>query len=225
MATWNELFKSKKHILEFPQTEVFKFIRRLESEFDVQPLAIWDQCCGAGRNTLLIAEMGHRAFASDVSSIGIDNLHKWSERVGLSCQTAVADMTVNPWKEGQRFHGVVCWDSLHHNTIDRIRDAVQVIRQSLVTRGLFLTTLISTKSGGHERGREIEENTFISEEGLEAGVPHHYFDYEEIRKVFMGWGICIVAELVATYIETEPRFYEKNPFSYTKWNLLLRKAP
>jgi 2-polyprenyl-3-methyl-5-hydroxy-6-metoxy-1,4-benzoquinol methylase len=225
VATWDELFKNKQHILEFPQTEVIKFIKRLENDFTSRPLAVWDQCCGGGRHSILIAQMGHYAYGSDISPTGVEHLQKRVKEIGLPCQTAIADMTQKPWKDGQQFHGIICWDALHHNTIDRIYAAVNVLKQCLIENGLLLATLISTKSGGNEKGREIEKNTFISDEGLEAGVPHHYFDYSEIKSLFKGWEVCILAEVVATYVETETEFYKQNPFPYTKWNLLMKKAP
>ena len=225
MATWDELFKDKQNVLTFPQTEVIKFIKRLENDFSSRPLDIWDQCCGGGRHTILIAQMGHNAFGSDISSTGIEHLQKWAKETGLTCQTAVSEMTRKIWKEEQKFHGIVCWDALHHNTLDGIRAAVNIMKDSLLDTGLLVATLISTKSGRHGKGSEIEKNTFIAEEGLESGVPHHYFDRAEIDELFKGWETCILAEIVATYFETEPNFYKQNPFPYTKWNLLMKKAP
>ena len=70
MATWNELFKDERHIRRYPQPEVIQFVQRLELTFDDRPLKIWDQCCGGGRHSILIAEMGHEAYASDVSPVG-----------------------------------------------------------------------------------------------------------------------------------------------------------
>ena len=72
-------------------------------------------------------------------------------------------------------------------------------------------------------GRETEENTFVSDEGLEPGVPPHYFSEEEVGSLFGAFRICILAEVVVTYVETEPEFYKRNPFPYTKWNLLAGK--
>jgi hypothetical protein len=54
MPSWDELFKEKKNILEFPQTEVLKFVKRLESTYVKRPLSIWDLCCGAGRNSIAV---------------------------------------------------------------------------------------------------------------------------------------------------------------------------
>jgi 2-polyprenyl-3-methyl-5-hydroxy-6-metoxy-1,4-benzoquinol methylase len=223
MATWDELFKDKRHIRRYPQPEVIRFVQRLEQAFAGRPLKIWDQCCGGGRHSILVAEMGHEPYASDVSPVGIANLRQWASERNFACRTDVSDMTENPWGPNERFHGVVCWDALHHNTISNIKKAAAILHEALVPGGLLLLSLLSSKSGTDSEGREVEKNTFVSAEGLEAGVPHHYFDKNEIASVFSSWTMLILAEVVVTYLETEKEFYKNNPFPYTKWNLLLRR--
>jgi hypothetical protein len=98
-----------------------------------------------------------------------------------------------------------------------------MVHHSLTNGGLFMASLLSTQSGQHNQGRQIEPNTFVDDKGLEAGVPHHYFDQEEIIDLFKDWKICILAEIVVNYIETENEFYKNNPFPYTKWNILAMK--
>ena len=222
MPSWDELFKEKENILEFPQTEVLKFVKRLESTIRERPLSIWDLCCGAGRNSIAITEIGHVVYSSDVSPTGVKNLKSLFEAKGYHCETAVCDMTVNPWKKTD-FDGIFCWDALHHNTIGNIKTTVQMVRSSLSNNGLFMASLLSTKSGQHNKGRQIEPNTFIEDQGLESGVPHHYFDEEEIMALFQDWKICILAEVIVNYIEKEYEFYKNNPFPYTKWNVLVMK--
>ncbi len=46
----------------------------------------------------------------------------------------------------------------------------------------------------------------------------------EIDSLFKGWNVCVLAEAVATYVQTEPDFYRQNPFSCTKWTLSMKKA-
>jgi 2-polyprenyl-3-methyl-5-hydroxy-6-metoxy-1,4-benzoquinol methylase len=225
MATWEQLFRNERHILRFPQPEVIKFVQRLESAFQERPLKVWDQCCGGGRHGIAVAKMGHQAFASDVSRTGVSNLIQWAADSGLACHTAVADMTQNPWTADQKFHGIICWDSLHHNTIKNIETAMDVFRCALVDNGLLMVSLISTHSGSGGEGKEIEKNTFIAEDGLEAGVPHHYFEEKGVRSLFRQWKICILAEVLVDYLEVEKEFYKNNPFPYTKWNVLARKEP
>ena len=132
-------------------------------------------------------------------------------------------MSVNPW-EKHDFDGVFCWDALHHNTIGNIRNTVGMVHDSLTNGGLFMASLLSTQSGRYNKGRPIEPNTFVDDQGSEAGVPHHYFDQKEIIDLFKAWKICILAEIVVNYIETENEFYENNPFPYTKWNILVLKG-
>jgi 2-polyprenyl-3-methyl-5-hydroxy-6-metoxy-1,4-benzoquinol methylase len=222
MPSWDEIFKEKTFFPTYPQTEVFKFVERLESTFQTKPLNIWDHCCGTGRNSIAIADMGHRIYSSDISPNGINNLEALKGKNEYWCHTALCDMTVNPWQNTE-FHGVICWDAIHHNTLTNIQTAVNTIYDSLMDGGLFMASLLSTKSGHHKKGKQIEPNTFVNNEGLESGIPHHYFDEAEIRSLFRQWKFCILSEVVVNYIETEFEFYKNNPFPYTKWNILVMK--
>ena len=222
MANWNELFLDKKYELTIPQLEVYKFIKKLEGIFLDEKLLIWDLCCGMGRNTSLIGEMGHAPFGSDISENGVLFTKKLLRDKHIEGRVEIADMVENIFK-GVKFHGVFSWNALHHNTLDNIKKSVKVVHESLVDGGLLMVTIMSTKSEGYNKGREIEKNTFISDSGEEAGVPHHYFDEKEIRELFVDFEIVILAEQVINYIDTEDMFYESNPFPYTKWAVIVRK--
>ena len=222
MATWNELFLNENFISALPQPEVYKFIKVLEGIFPDRPLSIWDLCCGAGRHAVLISQMEHNAYGSDISVNGINYTKKWLESSGLMANLKVADMTVNPFT-GLNFHGALSWDALHHNTISNINKAVDNVYESLCEGGMFMVSLRSTKSGKADlRGKEIEKNTFVMEDGSEAGVPHHYFNEQGIRELFKKWKIISLADIDVTYIE-ENIHYLSNPFSYTKWNVIVQK--
>lgn len=222
MTTWNELFLDKKFIAALPQPEVYKFVKVLEGIFPDKPLSIWDFCCGAGRHTVLISQMGHNAYGSDISENGINLTQKLLETNGLKATLRVADMTDSLFT-GMNFHGAVSWDALHHNTIDNINKAVENVYESLCQGGMFMVSLLSTKSGkADRRGKEIEKNTFVWEDGSEAGVPHHYFNEQGIRDLFRKWKIISLADIVVTYI-VENIHYSVNPFPYTKWNVIVQK--
>lgn len=222
MATWNELFLDEKFIAALPQPEVYKFVKYLEEVFPDRPLSIWDFCCGAGRHTVLVSQMGHKAFGSDISENGINHTRKWLESKDLEATLKVADMTESLFK-GMNFHGAMSWDAIHHNTLDNIKKAVDNVYDSLCDGGMFMMSLLSTSSGRVGlRGNEIEKNTFVMENGSEAGVPHHYFDEQEIREVFGKWKIVSLVEIVTTYIQSDIH-YLSNPFPYTKWNVIVKK--
>ncbi len=221
MATWNKLFLDEKFIAFLPQPEVYKFVKVLEGIFPDRPLSIWDLCCGAGRHTVLISQMGHNTFGSDISENGINYTQKWLENNGLKATLKVSDMTDSPFT-GMNFNGAISWDALHHNTISNINKAVNNVYENLCENGMFMVSLLSTKGGAFHIGNEIEKNTFVSEEGSEAGVPHHYFDEQGIRDLFKKWKIVSLIEVVATYIETALD-YLVNPFPYTKWYVIVQK--
>ncbi|HEX3037659.1 MAG TPA: methyltransferase domain-containing protein [Oscillospiraceae bacterium] len=221
MATWNELFLNDEFIAALPQPEVYKFVKVLERKFPDKPLSIWDFCCGAGRHTVLLSQMGHKAYGSDISENGIIRAQKWLDNNRLKATLKVADMTEKAFA-GTTFHGVFSWDALHHNTIGNINKAVENVYESLYDGGMFMASLISTKSGSSSHGKEIERNTYVNEEGSEAGVPHHYFDEQGIRDLFNKWRIISLVEIEATYIEADIDF-SINPFPYTKWNVIVQK--
>ncbi len=222
MATWDKLFLDEKFIAALPQPEVYKFVKVLEGIFPDSPLLIWDFCCGAGRHTVLMSQMGHNVYGTDISENGINHTQKWLESNGLKATLKVADMTDNLFKD-MNFHGAVSWDALHHNTIDNINKAVENVYESLCEGGMFMVSLLSTKSGKADlRGKEIEKNTFVREAGPEAGVPHHYFDEQGTRELFKKWQIISLADIDVTYIE-ENIHYLSNPFPYTKWNVIVKK--
>ena len=223
MATWNELFLNKENIQTIPQIEIYKFIKKSEGAFEERPLKIWDQCCGGGRHVILTAQMGHMAYGSDVSENGISHLSGWLKEENLNARLKIADMTNNPWPD-EKFHGVTCWNALHHNVISNIRKAVDIIYDNTIENGMFIANLMSTKSGSFGKGEEIEKNTFIPRQGIDGCSMHHYFDEAEIRDVFKEWNILILAEQLMNYIETEPEFYRTNPFPWTKWQLLVQKG-
>ena len=221
MTKLDTYFADESDIARIPQGEVYEFVADLEKCFSERPLRLWDLCCGAGRNTIALARLGHEVYASDGSRKGIDLTRQWVTDAGLSAKTAIAEMTVCPWKDIS-FHGVVSWDSLHHNTIDNITKAVEEVRRHLVPKGMFMANVMSVKSmGHHSTGREIEPHTFVND-GHEAGIPHHFFDEDELRHLLDAWEILVLAEQVVTYKERSEETPRINPFSYTFWGFVAR---
>ncbi|MGE5558601.1 MAG: class I SAM-dependent methyltransferase [Bacillota bacterium] len=222
MADWSKSFSDKKYIALIPQPEAYYFIKAMENLFGTNPLDIWDLCCGAGRHTVLISKMGHRAYGSDFSENAVEHARKWLEDEGLNAELAVAGMTEQPWGS-IRFHAVIAWDALHHDTLDRIKKTVGIVYDSLTNGGAFMVSLLSTKDRAYKKGLEIEENTFIWEDGAEAGVPRHYFDESAIRSLFAKWELISLVEYAATYVQREPDYFKPNPFPDTKWGVIAKK--
>ena len=219
MPTWDELFERGECIARFAEREVSEFVDLVERRFADRPLSLWDLCCGAGRHTVVMAERGHSVFASDNAPNGVALTIKELAARGLSAETAVSDMTICPWP-GVRFHGVLSWAALHHNTLDGVRSALETAKARLLPGGPLLCTLKSRNADSYGLGDETEPNTFVQDSGPEAGVPHHYFDEAEIRDVFSGWNVEVLVERRCDYRVRCQDFPDGNPFDYTTWGVL-----
>lgn len=224
MTIWNELFRDEENIARAPESEIYRFVKYLEHVFTTRPLLLWDLCCGAGRHGALMAKLGHSVYISDSAPRAIDLTLQLLSESGLTAEAAISDMTVCPWPN-QLFHGIVSWDALYHNTLDNIQKAVNEIRSHLVPNGLLMVNLKSTNADSYGEGEEIEPNTFAPLDGAEAGLPHHFFDEDEIRELFEKWEIQILVERIMTYRQRCDNFFEANPFHYTTWCVLAQKSP
>jgi len=222
MPTWNELFTNELYINRIPEPEVQRFVDVLEKLFSERPLRIWDICCGGGRHTVTMAQRGHNIYASDNAPNALRLTREWISSLNLHAHLEMADMTVCPWPEID-FHGAICWDSLYHNTLHNIRKTVSEIHGRLMPGGLFMCTLMSTKSDSLGRGQQIEPGTFIRDDSCDSGVPHHFCSEAEIRDLFHNWEYLSLAEQVITYLERGENFMDYNPFPFTKWGVLVRK--
>ena len=222
MPTWNELFLDQANIDEAPGAEIYRFVVLLEKLFSERPLRLWDLCCGAGRHTVLMTSMGHKVYASDNAPNAIDLTRKWLAKLHLWTEVELADMIDCPWQDIS-FHGVVSWNAIHHNTLDNIQKAIDTVYRQLIPGGLFVASIMSTKADGYGKGRQVEAQTFVEDDGFEARVPHHYFDETSLRALLAKWELLSLAEQVVTYVEQGENFLEYNPFGYTKWLVLARK--
>jgi SAM-dependent methyltransferase len=224
MTRWDEIYRSGKWPQGNPSTEVFELVTLAEKNFEERPLRFWDLCCGLGRNTVVMASAGHRAFGSDGSGAGIGSARKRFDSLGLKGRFAVTDMIEDPWPDDD-FHGVFSWNALHHNTLSNIRAAVAVVREKLVPGGFLMANLLSTRSGRFGRGQALEPHTFLCEEGTEAGVTHHFFDQKGVLDLLKDFEVTYLVENRVDYKVRDEGSPEANPFGNTKWLVLARKAP
>ncbi len=224
MATWDELFYTEKNVERIPEAEVYRVVRLLEKRFPAPVLNFWDLGCGGGRHSIAIAKLKHQVYASDNSKRGVALLSEWAKQFNLHIPTSVSEMTDTPFP-GVKFHGVISWDVLQHNTLANIEKSINIIHESLLPGGMLLATIKSDKADLYGKGREIEPKTFVNDIGKEAGVPHHYFDEPGIRALFPNsqWTIKALVEQVITNVERPDKFWEYTPFRFTNWGVLMEK--
>jgi cyclopropane fatty-acyl-phospholipid synthase-like methyltransferase len=169
----------------------------------------------------MLASRGHKVFASDASCVGLEILQNRLREKGLNAEVKIADMCECPWNE--EFDAVISWDAIHHNTIENVIKAVEVIYSHLCRDGLFIATLKSNKAKNFGLGEFIEKNTYVIPDGVEKGIMHHYFDEEEIKNLFSKWKILLLVEHVSREVITDASLFEEHIFPSTKWAIIAQK--
>lgn len=224
MANWNELFYNTENCLKAPETEIYKFINLLKRNFNTSKLKVWDLGCGAGRHTVAMSLLGNTVYASDNSEKAISLTTEWLEKLNLCANIKKSEMNIFPF-DNETFHGVISWDVLQHNTLEKIKETINIIWTHLVPGGMLLATIKSDKADLYGQGTEIEHNTFVLDTGKEAGVPHHYFNETELRELFDQnmWHIKVMAEQIVDNVEKPDEFWKYTPFRNTTWCVLMQK--
>jgi SAM-dependent methyltransferase len=143
---------------------------------------------GAGRHVIYLAREGFEVCGIDISPRGLEYTRAWLLREGLHADLKLSDMTVIPYPD-RCFDAVISTYVIHHNTLDNIRRCVAEMHRVLVPGGRILATVQSKRGYRHGKGQEIEPDTYIPDTGLDAGIPHHFFDKAGLRDLFAAFAI------------------------------------
>lgn len=180
MPEWDELFKEEQYRWEEPHELVVSFAADLKQRGAQRVL---DLGCGAGRHVVYLARAGFDVCGTDVSPRGLEYTRAWLDREGLRAELQLSDMTVIPYPN-EYFDAIVSTYVIHHNTLDNIRRCVAEMYRTLAPGGRALLIVQSKRGYSYGRGQPLEPDTFLRDEGADAGVPHHYFDEQGLRELF-----------------------------------------
>jgi len=102
MSHWTETFFGE-HFREFGFDIQAPEKTRLEAEFIAEALGIspgdkvLDLCCGVGRHSLVLAEMGYDVTGIDLTKYYIECAEKSTSKLGLNCNFLTGDMRNIPF--------------------------------------------------------------------------------------------------------------------------------
>lgn len=204
MANWNELLKEKRFCREYPAIEVINFIEMLNfSQYATKN--ILDLGCGTGRHCHYFASLGFNVWGCDISEIGIRYTVERLCKDNLQARLVKSDMAAIPFKN-DFFDAIVSYSVIHHNVIDPIKKCVSEVYRTLKPGGHFFMKVKSTVDSNFSKGKQLETNTYLFPCGPEKGIPHHYFDEEELRHLLRDFRIIQLIELsVRTLVHKEEK--------------------
>lgn len=149
---------------------------------------VLDLGCGTGRHIVYLAEQGFTLAGVDASATGIATTRQQLDAAGLSADLQQLDIFEPlPFTDGS-FDAVVSTQVIHHALLARIEALIDEIHRVLTDSGLLFVTVPRLKNQG-SRFEEVEPNTLIPLDGIEAGLPHHYFKPEELESVLSAFQI------------------------------------
>lgn len=169
-APWSTFYKS-----------VNDFAPCLEEFFDhLSPCrgrTVLDLGCGNGRNIPRLVEAGMVVHAIDNNSVALHTARMRVAPYRDALPPKRMDMCHLDYPDAF-FDAVVAISVLNHGTRAEVDRAFTEVQRVLKPRGLFLVTMISTTHRTYGKGEEIDADTFILDEGVDAGVPHRFFDLD-----------------------------------------------
>ncbi len=177
MAEWDEILKREEFRPEEPHESVVKLVVFLKAR---NAKKVLDLGCGAGRHLVFLARKGFEVYGTDISEIGLDQARRRLREEELEGGLKRSDMTVIPYQDSF-FDAVISIWVIYHTTLEGMRKTISEIHRVLNEDGLAFLTFQSKRSYKFGKGKEIEKDTFVLEEGPEKGMLHHFSEKKEVE--------------------------------------------
>lgn len=182
---WEKIFQKKGKFFTEPHEEMDMVIQTLKKQGVKK---ILDLGSGSGRHVIYLARNGFSVYGLDNSVSGLDITKKWLKEEGFNAELVEQEMTDNfPW-EDNFFDAVISIQVIHHADIATIKRIISEVERVTKQNGFIFITVPKLKNQG-KNFKQIEPNTYIPLDGLEKGLPHHYFTSEELRDYFSNFNI------------------------------------
>jgi SAM-dependent methyltransferase len=191
MPDWEKIFEEKGHVFTEPHSDMNRIVKTFH---DNGVKKVLDLGCGTGRHLVYLSGLGFEVWGFDVSATALSLAKEWLEKENCFAQVLQHKMEEPfPYTDGF-FDGVISTQVIHHNLMSDILQTVSEVQRVLRTGGVLFVTfpiLSGVPLSGKDNWNleQVEPGTYIPRSGPEAGVPHHYFEIEEIHEVFSDFSI------------------------------------
>jgi ubiquinone/menaquinone biosynthesis C-methylase UbiE len=189
MAHWDRLHEQQRFRPVYPSEHVVRFLMASRSVFDEQrPKRFLDIGAGAGRHTMLAAELGFEAFGTDISFTGLDHARKRLRQSGFPARLMQASTLALPFRD-HSFALALSYGVFYYGTANEMKGAIAEMRRVLVPGGRALVILRTTDDYRFGKGKQLEHNTFQLEitETNECGSIQHFLTANDVPAYFVGF--------------------------------------
>lgn len=197
---WNQLFQDPSKIVRDPDLLAKEFTTVVKPGSQVLDLG-----CGAGRHLIFMTGEGLRPVGVDISPVGLGLSEQWLSNAGLRAGLVLSPMDILPFASST-FDGVISINVLNHAPVAQTERAVEEVHQILKPGSPFFILIIGREDVRCGEGLEIEPSTFVHQEGIEAGVPHQYYDRAEVQQLMKAFRRIRITERRRVYNDRDPVF-------------------
>ncbi|MHA2026109.1 MAG: class I SAM-dependent methyltransferase [Candidatus Thorarchaeota archaeon] len=188
MPDWDQIFAEKGHVFTDPHSDIERVTALINGK------RILDLGCGTGRHVVYFAGLGFAVYGFDASPKALSMTQEWLKEKNLTANLIEHLMEKQYPYDDDFFDTVVSIQVIHHNLMKDIQNTVSEIERVLRPGGLLFVTFPILHPGPVEEERDwklvkIEEGTYLPQRGWERGIPHHYFELDEISEVFSAFDL------------------------------------
>lgn len=193
---WQEYYKAR-NAPSYPTDAIAKFFEKYAKSGD----KVLDLGCGAGRHTLMLAQMGFEVSAIDFAKNSIDFTKELLASNGFKADLRVASADDLPFCDDY-FDVLVCYGIHMYGDRDFVENVTNEIYRVLKKGGKAIIQFRSKDDYRYKNGEKIEEYQAKSTTAFmddESGQVLYYFDEKEIKRVFAAFKDIKIDYLSRTY--------------------------
>ena len=183
---WEKIYKSNN----FKKEIELSFYSIIDIFKERKMKRVLDLGCGNGRHLTYLSKQGFETVGVDISLEALKISKNVLDKINLEAILMRASIYEPLPFRDKSFDGVISIRTLHHSTIENIRNAIQEIKRVVKNGGLVYVTL--RKEIPKEKRHpfiEIAPRTYIPLEGKEKGIIHYLFDEKSIKLEFKHFNI------------------------------------
>jgi SAM-dependent methyltransferase len=181
--------------------------------------SILDLGSGLGRHSIYFSKQGFDVNAVDISEYGIEHLKSWAKREKLNIHASVKDFLSMDFNDNS-FDCVFACHVISHTDRQGMMALIKDIERILKHNGEVFLTFCSKSCTDFlaPNAQRVDENTIISNQEPEIGIPHYHVDLIDIIDLLKNFNIEKIRHLEYCNI-TNPMDTKKSMYYYVNATL------
>ncbi len=184
-TVWNTIFAREGLVFVNPHEDMPHLADLLSQR---RAHTLLDLGCGTGRHVLYFGERDFDVYGIDSASAGLASTQHRLTEANLTAHLMQCDIFETLPFGDAFFDAILSVQVIHHARLAQIVALVDEMARILTSGGLLFVTVPELQNQG-THFQQIEPGTFMPLDGIEAGLPHHYFTPEELRELFRTFSI------------------------------------